>query len=359
MNECHPIPPPKWWAEAVARWKDMPLPNLKKLMLDSAYACADKHCAPLELAFTTFFSNAHIDALTFKHLQDSCLVERPDFTPFHAKPKKLHLLITTWSYEYSPDNDIEIRHRHKLFNIDLNTYWLATMQTQLTHLTLHCNTYWGIYPRWQPGDLHFPHLKSLALGKWTIAFDWQIDFITSHSQTLEQLILTSCPILHALRMTPRQINNQWQLRLPGTCRGKPYTENWFCNLRWHIVLSTFRTSLTKLKHFSMGRGPVGTFDFCLRVYHYDEAFEDRYQLRPCIDSSRYAVFDFEYGPAEWLEYDPERRQRIYEKTDGYDSSCWLDRETDPEVRKMLGYPDCLREDQEALDDLLVTSRDRW
>jgi hypothetical protein len=50
---------------------------------------------------------------------------------------------------------------------------------------------------------------------------------------------------------------------------------------------------------------------------------------------------------------------MYEKTDGYDGSCWLDRETDPEVRKMLEYPDCLREDQEALDDLLVTLRERW
>ena len=328
-------------------------------MLDSAYACADRHCASLELAFRAFFSGPHIDTLTFKHFQDSCEVKRPEFAQFPAKPKNLHLQITTWSHEPSPDADIELHHRHKLFNADLNKDWLLPMQTQLTHLTLHCNTYWGVYPRWQPSNLHFPHLKSLALGKWTIAFDWQIEFITSHAQTLEQLILTNCPILHALRMTRRQLENDWQSRLPGTCRGKPYTENWFCDLRWHTVLDTFRTQLTKLKHFSMGRGPAGAFDFCLRVYHFDDAFEDRYKLRPCIDSSRYAVFDFGGGPAEWVEYDAERRQRVYEKTDGYEYSSWLDRETDLEVKKMVGYPDCAREDQETLDNLLETLRERW
>ena len=256
-----------------------------------------------------------------------------------------------------PDNDIEIRYRHALFNVGLNATWLAPMQHQLTHLTLHATTFWGVYPLWPLHNLHFPKLKSLALGNWTIAFDWQIDFITSHGKTLEQLVLTNCPILHASRMTRRQSNNDWQTRLPGTSRGPPPTTTSFPDLRWHTVLPAFGSSLTKLKHFSMGRGPVTDQDYYDRAFKYDEAFEDRYSLAPRIDSSRYAIFDYGNGPAEWIDADPERGMR-------YSVSCWedpfwLERETDEDVKKKIEYPDCLQEDQEALEGLLRILRERW
>jgi hypothetical protein len=195
-----------------------------------------------------------IDSLTVKHLQDDCQTRRPDFAKLPTKPRKLHLLITTWSDDSSWDMDIHIRHRHALFNMQLNATWLKPLQSKLTHLTLHCDTYWGIYPRWQPDNLKFPHLTSLAFGKWTIAHDWQIDFITSHGATLEQLIFTRCPIMHAARLTRRQEHNLWQERLPGTSRGGPPTTNHFSDLRWHTVLPRLVSGLPKLTHFSMGRG---------------------------------------------------------------------------------------------------------
>lgn len=295
--------------------------------------------------------------MTIKHLQDDCQIERPDFAHLSTKPKKLHFLITTWSDDASTDLDIEIRHRHALFNVHLTTTWLKPLQAQLTHLTLHCNTYWGIYPRWQPNDLHFPHLKSLALGKWTIANDWQINFITSHGQTLEQLIFTRCPIMHALRLTRRQEHNLWQERLPPTSRGGPPTTNHFSDLRWYTVLPQLASGLPKLKHFSMGRNPIDKFDFYSRAFDVDSGFEERYSLTPTIDSSRYVIFEREDGPSEWREAAPERGTMY--ATAEWEGSNWLQRETDEDVKRRIRFPDCLQEDQDALRDLLDTIRRRW
>jgi hypothetical protein len=334
------------------------VPNLKGLILECTLSCANSCCAELKHALEVLLSNADIDSLTVKHLQDYCEVKWPDFEQLHSRPRNLHILLTTWSDDACPDHDIELAPRHTLFNKDLNTYWLAPMQPQLTHLTLHCNTFWGIYPRWQPGTLHFPHLKSLAFGKWTIAFQWQIYFITSHAQTLEQLVLTNCPILHALRMTRRQRDNAWSTHLPGTSRGMPPTFNTFSDLRWHTVLPELQSKLTQLKHFAMSRGPPSNRLWNTRAFSDDEAFADRYKLNPCIDSSRYAVFDFGNGPTEWIDGDSECGMSWLQGKSGFLDSSWLDRETDEVVKRKIDFPDCIEEDREALDNLLGSLRGR-
>jgi hypothetical protein len=131
-------------------------------MLDTAHACAARQCSALGLALTTFMSSTNIEELTVKHFQDACKIEWPNFAQFLAKPKKLHLLITTWCDDASYDYKIKLRYQHALFNIHLNRRWLEPMQSQLTHLSLHCNTYWGLYPLWQPCSLYFPHLRSMS-----------------------------------------------------------------------------------------------------------------------------------------------------------------------------------------------------
>lgn len=327
------------------------------MLLDTAYACVEDRCSPLGFALNEFLCRGTIEALTIKHLQDQCEVKQPDFDHYPNKPRKLHLLITTWSDDASPDSDIEIHHRHAFFNVQLNARWLKPLQAQLTHLTLHCNTYWGIYPRWQPNGLHFPHLKSLAFGKWTISHDWQIDFITSHGPTLEELIFTRCPIMHASRFTRRQEHNQWRERRPGTSRGGPPTTNHFSDLRWHTVLPQLASGLPKLKHFSMGRGATDHVDFFHRAHGADTAFEDRYSQTPTIDSSRYVVFCNEEEPSEWREADPERGTRY--AVAEWECSNWLVREKDEDAKKRIQFPDCLQEDSDALGELLGTLRARW
>ncbi|KAF3038322.1 hypothetical protein E8E12_006189 [Didymella heteroderae] len=363
---CHSPSAPKWWKGRVAEWSSARLPHLNKLVLDTAYACISKQCSALELALDTFVSLRTINSLTIKHLQDDCQARRPDFAKLPTKPKKLHLLITTWSDEASTDMDIEIRHRHAMFNVQLNATWLEPLQSRLTHLTLHCDTYWGIYPRWQPKNLKFPHLKSLAFGKWTIAYDWQIDFITSHGPTLEQLIFTRCPIMHASRLTRRQEHNLWRERLPGTSRGGPPTTNHFSDLRWHTLLPQLASGLPKLTHFSMGRGPdddtvsdapsswpgPGFYGQCVTGR---TGFEHRYSQSATIDWSRYIIFEGDGGPTEWQDADLERGG-YHAVARGWGSS--FHHEKDEDWKRGVQFPDCLREDEEALEDLLRTIRDR-
>lgn len=276
--------------------------------------------------------------------------------------------MTTWSDDASTDMDIEIRHRHALFNIQLNATWLEPLQSQLTHLTLHCDTYWGIYPRWQPKNLKFPYLKYLAFGKWTIAHDWQIDFITSHGATLEQLILTRCPIMHAARLSRRQERNLWQERIPGTSRGGPPRANHFSGLRWHTVLPRLASGLPRLTQFSMGRGPDDDIDdedsstrspgpdfYGQRVTGHTR-FEHRYSQITAIDWSRYIILENDEGPTEWQDADIERG--------GYHATArgWghsFHREKNEEWKTGSEFPDCWQEDQDALDDMLRTLRRRW
>lgn len=301
--------------------------------------------------------------MTIKHLQDLCPNQSLDFARFPIIPKKLNLLITTWTDDAAPEHDIDNYQRHAFFNERLTPIWLSPTQSQLTHLTIHCNTYWGMFPRWQPEGLHFPALKSLALSKWTIASNSQLDFITSHGPTLEQLILTDCPILHASRRRAHQINNTWRQGPPGTSRGKPPTTETFFDTRWHHVLPAFQHQLPKLTHFSMARGPVGHVFSNRADVSADEAFDDRYAQVPEIDPSRYAIFDYTLGtiPYEFARFDwrtsvddMESRFSWFER----ERWSWLDRETDEDLKRRIAFPDCLREDQEALEGLLRVVRER-
>jgi hypothetical protein len=333
-------------------------------VLDAAWACVSGgYCESLIFALTKFLCYADIDTLTVKHLQDFCPDQRPDLSQISTELKKLNLLITTWTNEACPDDDIENSARHTFFGERLNDVWLSHSQSQLTHLTLHCNTYWGVYPRWQPGSLHFPSLRSLALSNWTIKFDWQLDFITSHGETLEQLVLTDCPILYASQMLAHQSMNAWHQRPRGTGRGEPPTTNIFCEMRWHHVLPRFQKELLKIKHFSMGRGPINAAFYNEVDLSVDEAFDDRYSLVPFIDSSRYAIFHFGEGAipyerprCDWqkLPNGSESRYSWLER----EHWSWDERETDENVKMKIAYPECLQEDQEALEELLRVVRGR-
>jgi hypothetical protein len=134
-------------------------------------------------------------------------------------------------------------------------------------------------------------------------------------------------------------------------------------MRWHHVLPYFQEQLLKLKHFSMGRGPVGHASYGEPDLSADEAFDDRYSLTPCIDSSRYAIFDFGEGavPYESPRFD------WHTSVDGSESRSswlererwtWLDRETEEDLKAKIAYPECLQEDRDALAELLRVVRDR-
>jgi len=72
-------------------------------------------------------------------------------------------------------------------------------------MSLCGDCYWGV---WLLVDFReippFRQLKSLAFGNFTIAFDWQIDWIAAHSSSLEQLIFDDCTVVTALGFREEQ-----------------------------------------------------------------------------------------------------------------------------------------------------------
>jgi hypothetical protein len=96
----------------------------------------------------------------------------------------------------------------------------------------------------------------------------------------------------------------------------------------------------------MGRGPTEDSLWSHKPFNGDKGFDNRYRVTPNIDSSRYVIFDYNRGITEWIKAIPERGSW----------SCWLERETDKDVKRKIQYPDCSQKDQDALEDLLKTAR---
>jgi len=56
----------------------------------------------------------------------------------------------------------------------------------------------GFFPKLDLRTIHFPQLRTLALGNYTFTHDWQLEWITSHALTLQNLYLDDCPILYQM-----------------------------------------------------------------------------------------------------------------------------------------------------------------
>ena len=131
-----------------------------------------------------------------KPTQD-CLCHDEAFIAIRNGIRNLFLKIAV---EYE-DYDVETQALYSCFRTGLLDTWLHPLRNQLTILNLHVDVEWGIWPFMDVRGLHFPHLKKLMLRHWTIAHDWQIDWVVSHGRTLELLALIDCPIIHALRLS--------------------------------------------------------------------------------------------------------------------------------------------------------------
>ncbi|KAH7359611.1 hypothetical protein BKA66DRAFT_395877, partial [Pyrenochaeta sp. MPI-SDFR-AT-0127] len=157
----------------------------------------------LEFLFTALRQDEKVKSLTIKNLQDymdKSVFESEDFKAVRNELSKLHLQITTEHDQDVPEYSILDSSCHQGFRRDRPDTWLKLLTNQLTCLTLYgTECFWGVWPlvdfRQVPA---FPYLKSLSLGKFTIAHEWQVDWVLSHRPTLEELILDDCPIVTAL-----------------------------------------------------------------------------------------------------------------------------------------------------------------
>jgi hypothetical protein len=245
----------------------------------------------LSAVFQALVEKATVKSLTIGNLQDHMTEEVFGTNAFKIVRKrltKLHLQIATEDDDASPERNIEFPACHQGFRYSLPEFWLKPTTNQLTHLSLYGREcYWGLWPFTDLRDVAtFPHLESLSLGNFAIAHDWQIDWITSHGSTLQELCLDDCSIVFALSMSQDQAHTNFPslpLLADVPSRYRPY-KLYFkeVDLRWHHVLERFRIELPRLRYFAMGHGD----------WLNNQAFEGRYNFDCEILNSRYMLFDW-------------------------------------------------------------------
>ena len=285
--------------------------------------------------------------ISIRDLQDHMdrqILESEAFKSIRSRLTGLHLQITTEEPYFAVCNAA----CHRGFSIDLLELWLRPVLPHLTHLTLYSYTcMWGIYPFVDFRELGtFPCLKSLSLGNWTIAHDWQIDWILSHGSTLKVLLLDDCSIIPALRMAKRKEDNMASLNFPSLVpEGPDIWGDFFMvvNLRWHQVLDRFQHNLLHLEQFALrctdGSRPNGCWS--------DDDFDHRYTLTNSLRASRYHFYDsdclahgFGFVP-QWVDPGPGKKAHEFHR--GYHH---------PKPSVEVESPDCDEEDAEALRMLM-------
>ncbi|WPG97372.1 Hypothetical protein R9X50_00014700 [Acrodontium crateriforme] len=274
--------------------------------------------------------------LSIKNLQNfskEATVTSPIFKSVLQQLDSLALQIATEYDNSSPEVNISLEEVHKFFNYDLKNHWLRPASSHLVDLKLYAaELEWGYFPACDLRDLHFPKLRSLALGLMTFSHDWQLDWILSQAETLETLILDDCPIVQACYMLvtfacDRSPPDRHAYKL---ARGE---DSWEYGARWYEYFQRIRRGLPKLKRFGFGRGP----------WDEHQAFQNSAELGASLYRQRYCIFDGSIAPKAWVTDVAEvKGKRVY--------GCAWD--------KAPPYPDCDHEDQEALDALLNTIMER-
>jgi hypothetical protein len=282
----------------------------------------------------------HVRTLTIKNLQDhheKSVFECEDFTVVRDRLTQLHLqIVSEWDHA-SGESSIDKPALHTGYTQDLPNIWLRPLNGQLTRLTLYGDSLWGIWPivdfRTIP---RFMHLKSLSLGNFTIAHNWQIDWIVSHNETLEELILDDCFIVTTLSVNEKPMKANFP-DLPIHRRAR-WDTVYFTQvpMRWHEVLVRFRIELPQLQHFAMGHGD----------WEEGQAFDQRHELISEIADSRYAMYDWGRGPTQWIIGGESFHEKGYSVNGG------------TKEREYFEFPTCADEDRQALISLLECAEQR-
>lgn len=228
--------------------------------------------------------------------------------------------------------------RHTFFARDLIEYWLKPVQDTLIHLRLESTCFWGWIPKCDLRSIRFPKLKSLELGEMTFTHDWQLDWIISHGATLKHLSLRDCPIVHDIWIGHALDSENYPIHTLGEriYWGDTFHEDevWWCGnrARWHEYFPKLITGLPHLQHLKIGDSESSDL-----INSKVEASESWRSLYSAFWSG--ACF----GP--WASDHP---------TIGRGYSFHEGEYLEPEP----SYPQCKKEDLEALEKLMIAVRGR-
>ena len=291
--------------------------------------------------------------LSIRDLQDHMdrqILESESFRSIKGRLTSLHLQINTEDHVYASDYAAS----HRGFSVDLPELWLMPVLPHLTRLTLYSYTcMWGLYPFVDFRKIGtFPCLESLSFGNWTIAHDWQIDWILSHGSTLKELLFHDCPIIPALRMAKRKEDNMASLNFPLLeAEGPDVWGDYFTlvTLRWHQVFDRFRSDLSHLEHFALRCTDTSGLNDCWSP----DDFDHRYTLTNSLRNTSYHFFDGQCivpgrgSVPQWVDPSPEKRAHKFDRV-------WCHPKPSIEVE----FPECGEEDAEALRRLMKTVNKR-
>ena len=154
--------------------------------------------------------------------------------------------------------------------------------SSLRSLALYSDMNWGLYPSMPLKGIHFPNLRTLTLGRYCFFNDTQLDWVISHSSTLQELYLDDCSILFEFAAG----DTEWQnATTPGSGVHLELNEDQelFCFYprRWYEYFASLESGLPHLRHFAIGRGE----------WHDGMPFEEEHQIRPVLLRDRYMAFD--------------------------------------------------------------------
>jgi hypothetical protein len=192
----------------------------------------------------------------------------------------------------------------------LPSLWLQPAANNLTTLCLyHMNIYFGYSPKLDLRGVHFPSLRTLALGNYTFTHNWQLDWLGSHSSTLENLYLDDCIVVYYAKLYDCKLDSEGYpvVRHAGNAEllGSPVVgtyESHFIDLTWTRILQHLRAHLTSLRHFRIGKSTrwMGC-DPARRFFKNNQCHFEYEDLTIDLLPDRYQVFDMGIGPCQYTD----------------------------------------------------------
>ncbi|KAF9888903.1 hypothetical protein FE257_008273 [Aspergillus nanangensis] len=184
------------------------------------------------------------------------------------------------------DFDFDSTNPHEFFTA-LPSFWLNPAASNLEHLTIYSNLFYGFFPKLNLQGVHFPRLKSLAFGNYEFVHDSQLDWILSHGSTLTQLYLDNCHILFEVAIDCPE-KTYLEPRVFERREGLPSQDRWASyGTRWHHYFRAFNEGLPLLRKFGFG---------CTSWLDLDHAHGNATTLTLGMGEECYAVFNDAYGP---------------------------------------------------------------
>lgn len=161
------------------------------------------------LLTTLFTALTSLPTLTALHLDNLLNTTTPSATapsPLVApavlsRLTTLHLSIITESDDAAPEHEIYDPRLHEFIASLPTTILSPDCTSNLRTLALYQTTFhFGFAPKLDLRGVHFPRLKTLALGNYTFTHDWQLEWLRGHRGTLEELYLDDCIVVYYAKM---------------------------------------------------------------------------------------------------------------------------------------------------------------